>query len=83
MRPQARRSSPRGASRITAAKASISRESTAALVEADRFLEGGERVLGDALMFGDDRDVREAGEHMVVMSTRARRFIEIAAAVAA
>jgi hypothetical protein len=48
-----------------------------ALVEADRFLEGGERVLGDALLFGDDRDVREAGEHMVVMCTRARRFIAL------
>jgi hypothetical protein len=72
-------SAPKGAPRIATAIASISRESTL-LVEAARFLEGGERVLSDALVFGTGADLVESAEHMLTMAARARGFIERVAA---
>jgi hypothetical protein len=46
-----------------------------ALTEAVLFLEAGVRGLAHALLFGDDIEVREAGEHMVVMAGRVRTFL--------
>ncbi len=50
----------------------------AALHEASVFLESGTASLANALLFGDDDELREASEHMIAMSARVARFIEIA-----
>lgn len=54
----------------------------AAVTEAERFLEAGERVLGHDLVFGDDAEIREGAAYMITMAERARRFLEIAQCVA-